>query len=441
MRINKISVTQLFGIFNHIIPLNREEGITIIHGPNGFGKTVVLRMVNGFFNSRYSELRTIPFTELRLDFDDGSHVEVTKSIDQTTENEKDEKLTFHFYHPGAEPKNFSPDLLTNSGVEMNLHWSATEDEVNSLIQFRDQNIVTPLGPLENMTIPFIKSVENFARQLKKEPKWLSSLKSSIDVHFIETQRLLTPSSVPEAAVDTKHPSMIPSVNIYSQELVEEIQAKLAEYGALSQSLERTFPARIFNNKAPSQLTEETLRNKLNEIEEKRSSLIENGLLDKDESPDFQVAQNIDGTTKNILSVYIEDVEQKLMVFQESATKIELFKRIIKQRFLYKNMSISKDKGFTFTTADGKPLSPTDLSFGEQHELVMLYQLLFKVQPNSLVLIDEPEISLHVAWQVQFLKDLQEIIKLANFDVLLATHSPDIINDRWDLTVELQGPIE
>lgn len=441
MRINKISVTKLFGIFNHVIPLNREEGITIIHGPNGFGKTVVLRMVNGFFNSRYSELRTIPFTELRLDFDDGSHVEVTKSIDQTNENEKDQKLTFHFYNPGADPKNFSPDLLTNSGLEMNLHWSVTEDEVNSLIQFGEQNIVTPLGPLKNITIPFIENFEKFALRLKEEPKWLSELKSSIDVHFIETQRLLTPSSVPEAAVDTKHPSMIPSVNIYSQELVEEIQAKLAEYGALSQSLERTFPARIFNNKAPSQLTEETLRNKLNEIEEKRSSLIENGLLDTDDNSDFQVAQNIDGTTKNILSVYIEDVEQKLRVFQEPATKIELFKRIIKQRFLYKNMSISKDKGFTFTTADGKPLSPTDLSFGEQHELVMLYQLLFKVQPNSLVLIDEPEISLHVAWQVQFLKDLQEIIKLANFDVLLATHSPDIIGDRWDLTVELQGPIE
>ena len=440
MRINKISVSKLFGVFNHVIPLNREEGITIIHGPNGFGKTVLLRMVNGFFNSRYSELRTIPFTELRLDFDDGSHVEVTKSIDQTNENEKDEKLTFHFYHPDAQPQNFSPDLLTNSGLEMNLHWSVTEDEVNSLIQFGDQNIVTPLGPLKNITIPFIENFENFARRLKEEPKWLSELKSLIDVHFIETQRLLTASSVPETAVDTKHP-MIPSVNIYSQELVEEIQAKLAEYGALSQSLERSFPARIFNNKAPSQLTEETLRNKLNEIEEKRSSLIENGLLDKDENPDFQVAQNIDGTTKNILSVYIEDVEQKLRVFQESATKIELFKRIIKQRFLYKNMSISKDKGFTFTTADGKPLSPTDLSFGEQHELVMLYQLLFKVQPNSLVLIDEPEISLHVAWQVQFLKDLQEIIKLANFDVLLATHSPDIINDRWDLTVELQGSIE
>jgi predicted ATP-binding protein involved in virulence len=86
------------------------------------------------------------------------------------------------------------------------------------------------------------------------------------------------------------------------------------------------------------------------------------------------------------------------------------------------------------------LSPTDLSSGEQHELVMLYELLFKVKPNSLILIDEPELSLHLAWQVQFLKDLQAIIKLADFDVLIATHAPGIIDDRWDLTVELKGPV-
>jgi predicted ATP-binding protein involved in virulence len=80
-----------------------------------------------------------------------------------------------------------------------------------------------------------------------------------------------------------------------------------------------------------------------------------------------------------------------------------------------------------------------LSSGEQHELVLLYELLFKVKPNSLVLIDEPELSLHVGWQVQFLKDLQEITKLADLDILMATHSPDIIQDRWDLTAELKRP--
>lgn len=444
MRINKISVTKLFGVFNHQVSFKMEDRITIIHGPNGFGKTALLRILNGFFNSRYSESRSIPFIEFRIDFDDGSHLQITKSIDKTSEHEKDKDLTFHFSKPGLKPKTFSPswsvDLKQN-----NFPLSIIEEIVPGLDRI-GHTVWLYLPTKEELSLEdvcerFGNCLPDSLTTVKKEPKWLSELRSSIDVRFIEAQRLLSLSGVPKAQVQRRRPSMIASVDTYSQELAEDIQAKLAEYGALSQSLDRTFPARVVNNRTSSDLTEETLRNKLNEIEEKRYRLRETGLLDKDENPDFQVEKHIDGATKNILSVYVEDVEQKLMVFKELATKIELFKRIIKQRFLYKNMSISKEKGFTFTTADGKPLSPTDLSSGEQHELVMLYELLFKVQPNSLILIDEPELSFHVAWQVQFLKDLEAIIKLANFDVLLATHSPDIINDRWDLTVELQGPVE
>jgi len=444
MRINKISVTKLFGIFNHPVSFNMEDRITIIHGPNGFGKTALLRIINGFFNSRYSELRSIPFAEFRVDFSNDTHLLITKSIDDQTENEKDKELTFHFVQPGLKTKTYSSSL----GVDLKpngLGLSIIEDIVPGLERIAHTTWLY-LATQEKLSLEDVwQRFGNFLPEnlatVKKEPKWLSEIKSSIDVRFIEAQRLLSLSGVPKAQVQRRRPSMMPSVDTYSQELAEDIQTKLAEYGALSQSLDRTFPARVVNNKAPLELTEETLRKKLNEIEEKRSRLIETGLLDKDEDPDFQVEKHIDGTTKNILSVYVQDVENKLMLFKELATKIELFKRIIKQRFRYKNMSITKEKGFTFTTADGKPLSPTDLSSGEQHELVMLYELLFKVQPNSLILIDEPELSFHVAWQVEFLKDLQAIIKLANFDVLLATHSPDIIGDRWDLTVELQGPIE
>ena len=72
-------------------------------------------------------------------------------------------------------------------------------------------------------------------------------------------------------------------------------------------------------------------------------------------------------------------------------------------------------------------------------MVILNQLLFLTQPNSLVLIDEPEISLHVAWQKPFLTDLLRIAELSKVDFLIATHSPQIIGSRWDLTVELKGP--
>lgn len=142
------------------------------------------------------------------------------------------------------------------------------------------------------------------------------------------------------------------------------------------------------------------------------------------------------------------MENKLNVFSEIASKLELFRRIINKKYAYsyKEMNFSKEKGFVLTScdrpdspSDPKKLSPTDLSSGEQHELVLFYELLFKVKPDSLVLIDEPELSIHVGWQVEFLRDLQEITKLADLDILMATHSPDIIQDRWDLTVELKGP--
>lgn len=38
-----------------------------------------------------------------------------------------------------------------------------------------------------------------------------------------------------------------------------------------------------------------------------------------------------------------------------------------------------------------------------------------------------------------IKDLQEITKLAKLNIVMATHSSDMIQDRWDLTVELQRP--
>jgi len=164
-----------------------------------------------------------------------------------------------------------------------------------------------------------------------------------------------------------------------------------------------------------------------------------GLLNKEREIDIKELQKIDESNRNVLSVYIEDVKKKLSVLDELSNKIDLLVKIINSRFLHKQMSISKNEGFIFRTSGNKDLQPTALSSGEQHELVLLFEMLFKVIPNSLILIDEPELSLHVVWQKEFLKDLQEIARIAGFDFLIATHSPQIIHDRWDITVELTGP--
>ena len=182
-----------------------------------------------------------------------------------------------------------------------------------------------------------------------------------------------------------------------------------------------------------------IRSELAELEKRRDKLTDAGLLDKEEQKHFGDTSSIDESKADVLSVYIGDVEKKLSVFDSLFAKINLFKSILNRRFLFKTVSIDKNEGIVFLTPDGTPLSPSSLSSGEQHEVVLLYQLLFKVKPNSLILIDEPELSLHIAWQEQFLEDLAQITSLSDFDVLIATHSPQIISDRWDLTVELKGP--
>ncbi|MFM5980901.1 MAG: excinuclease, partial [Sphaerospermopsis kisseleviana] len=78
MRIKQISVTELFGIFNHVIPLNTEDRITIIYGLNGIGKTAILKMINGIFNLQFSEFRSIPFKDFQVDIDNGSYLRVNK---------------------------------------------------------------------------------------------------------------------------------------------------------------------------------------------------------------------------------------------------------------------------------------------------------------------------------------------------------------------------
>jgi predicted ATP-binding protein involved in virulence len=118
----------------------------------------------------------------------------------------------------------------------------------------------------------------------------------------------------------------------------------------------------------------------------------------------------------------------------------LFTNILNERrFTFKSIKIDRKKGFIFLTQKGVELSLTDLSSGEQHEVVLLYELIFKTNPNTLVLIDEPEISLHVTWQKEFLSDLLKILELQKMQVIVATHSPQIINDRWDLIFNLEAP--
>jgi predicted ATP-binding protein involved in virulence len=286
-------------------------------------------------------------------------------------------------------------------------------------------------------------VERFGDELpirfrpNQQPDWFAELKESLHVHFIRANRLeFSERTIARPGRPPKVPSVVAR---YAQELADQIQGTLAEYAELSQSLDRSFPRRLVTAPLESRLSMDQIRGRLSDLERKRTQLTDAGLLDKEAQSHFEVPPAIDNSKADVLSVYIGDVERKLGVFDRLFAKIDLFRNILNRRFLFKTVSVNKNQGVVFCTSAGETLEPTSLSSGEQHEVVLLYELLFEVKPKSFILIDEPELSLHILWQEQFLKDLAGITALSDVDVLIATHSPQIISDRWDLTVELKGP--
>ena len=56
--------------------------------------------------------------------------------------------------------------------------------------------------------------------------------------------------------------------------------------------------------------------------------------------------------------------------------------------------------------------------------------------SSLIIIDEPEISLNIKWQREFLEVLNAIIGADNIQIIIATHSVEMITPYRDSVVKL-----
>jgi predicted ATP-binding protein involved in virulence len=125
--------------------------------------------------------------------------------------------------------------------------------------------------------------------------------------------------------------------------------------------------------------------------------------------------------------------------KEYESRIACFQAIINRcEFANKHLEIEKRFGFRFMAEDELHtiLSLDQLSSGEKQMIIQVFELLFHAQSGTLVMIDEPELSLHMMWQMNYLKNLSEIAQLRGFQCIVATHSPQIFNSLWSKSVDL-----
>ncbi len=412
MRINSIKIENLFEIFNYDISFNNSENVLIITGPNGFGKTMVLNVIFNLFNRNFSFFQKLVFDKITLELDDNISILISKSTKDegfivnflfTQNNKILEK--FDYSNIGKDKKTYNLLTRNQQHIEDERWLMRGQSNIFNYDFFPDEKIITT-------------------------SEKINQILDSIQVHLIQEQRLL--KKVQDYREDREEQTiMIESIKTYSQDLKILISDFSQKSFIQTQDLDSSYPSRLRSE--TNILSKEEYERRYSILKTKQKKLTEFGLYESRQ--EFLTFSEEDAKA---LSVYLKDFELKLGVFDALLEKLELFTNILNERrFTFKSINISRDKGFFFKTIKNKELDLSQLSSGEQHEVVLLYELIFNVKPNVLVLIDEPEISLHITWQKEFLSDLLKIIKIQKIQVLIATHSPSIINDRWDLVYNLE----
>ena len=115
MKILKVEFARLFGFFNYSIDFH--DTVTIVHGPNGCGKTTMLKIIDAVFNKKAEVIKSTDFKSVQFYFSEGSFLEVErKQVNMALKGERIGGITYLVYTVIADGQKYVFDSF-ESGEE------------------------------------------------------------------------------------------------------------------------------------------------------------------------------------------------------------------------------------------------------------------------------------------------------------------------------------
>lgn len=437
-----LSIKGLFGRFDYSIDIPDNHVPLILTGPNGYGKSTVLNIIEAVSNRNLLYFHYLPFSHILLQYSDGSKFDILGDRVNPEELDSDrvegediaefdirvgelrlpvrkisETKTTIFRIESPVLKESVEYMLDNKKIEKAVrrirYWRRMD--VRSMDQSSDEYV--------NFVISNKDEIQNYLFSEMINPVFLFSLESLPSACMIPAQRIFTKFGSAKEEVWKE------SITVISDDLKSRLVNAQGQYLRESQIRNSDFIIKALNDR--DNISEEEYNEKVSILLPKIKFLKDCGLISDITIPEFSVRHD------GILHFFIEDLDYKLSMFDDTIKKLKLFIKLVSaKKFTNKTIEISVQGGLRFKSDNGYFVSLDKLSSGEKNEIIMLYNYIFKVGEGSILLIDEPEISLHVAWQLSFIDEIADISSQNKLTTIVATHSPEIINERWDECVDL-----
>lgn len=142
-------------------------------------------------------------------------------------------------------------------------------------------------------------------------------------------------------------------------------------------------------------------------------------------------QNIskgDGRTTNILDWEIQNELNRLLRIRDDKINQD-FISSLNVMFGESNKEVYFDNDFELKIKfNHQILDFSQLSSGERQVIYIFLKVAIATKDNALILMDEPEISLHLSWQEKLLTQIRAINP--DSQLIIVTHSPAIVMNGW-----------
>jgi len=448
-----ITVKGLFGFHSYKLIFNKKEPIAIIYGTNGMGKTTIFKMLNSLlieypydyyekFNSKnYDNFRylcdEIPFEEFLIDFADESRIEVLKKENTIYINYLRKKgISFSSLFDGlrisTSDKNFKDSVKEHYNLINELFLNLDGKKRFLFINTsRDGTLVRIAKKIDDISrMISLKYLSNYNSPQNEYSKMLD------DIFLIEKIINI------ESTVDLQ--SVPKKMNEYLFLICDGYEAYQTcfEISNSRISHDKDMPILIYDDNYEkllylknNTLTKEKIKNLKYEIDYSKipndTDLLFCSYDGWDDGGGMSANQITDVVNNNINELY-----NYLINFEIFKKAVEDFYNKYDPSYKKIILTLNDSPKLLFECSNGKIIDESHLSSGEVNLISILYSIAFNTSQDTIVLIDEPEISLHMLWVQQLTSTILKMIKSKkNMQVILSSHSPFLAAGHEEYLVE------
>lgn len=145
--------------------------------------------------------------------------------------------------------------------------------------------------------------------------------------------------------------------------------------------------------------------------------------------------------KSILRVYADAVQDRVKAQNQAFQTIKTFEDSVNRFLSQKQLNLvgatpgPRTADALILLDDGRLHPLNVLSSGERHVLTLLFCATHMTESDGSVLIDEPELSLHIDWQRIILNEL--VKQAGNRQIIACTHATEVAADHRESLVQLK----